>query len=95
MDVANKPAVKGGDVISFMEEVMTTTQRRGFPSAKPDFRVQGGSNWNSRKLGEKLEKELKGLKIRYKRPDGQQRQVSIELRDFFLTEMIKPNCAGN
>jgi len=75
VDVANKPAVKGCDFINYMEEVLTVPGRgRDFPPQRPNFRVNGGKQWKSESHKNKLEKDIKGLKIRYIRPDGQKRE---------------------
>eukprot|EP00092_Neocalanus_flemingeri_P005039 GFUD01005419.1.p1 GENE.GFUD01005419.1~~GFUD01005419.1.p1 ORF type:complete len:1029 (+),score=236.79 GFUD01005419.1:45-3089(+) len=77
VDVANKPAVKGGNMIDYMEEVLAGPARGREPPIKPNFRDQGGRFWDSRKASRHvliLEKDLKGLKVRYIRPDKQKRE---------------------
>jgi len=75
VDVANKPAVKGCDFISYMEEVLSIPGRgRDYPPQRPNFRSNGGKNWKPEMHKYKLEKDIKGLKIRYIRPDEQKRE---------------------
>jgi len=75
VDVANKPAVKGCDFISYMEKVLTIPGRgMDYMPLKPNFRTNGGGNWKPEIHKHKLERNVKGLKIRYIRPDGQKRE---------------------
>jgi len=68
IDVANKPAVKGCDFINYMETVLGSQQQ------KINFRASKGKNWNNDLHRQKLERDIKGLKIRYVRPDKQKRE---------------------
>jgi len=64
VDMANKPAVQNNPMIQHMEKVLSRGRN------KWDFRDQ----WNGDRFGRPLEMELKGLKIRYNRPDKQVRE---------------------
>ena len=75
VDVANKVAVNGCDFIGYMEAVLSVPGRgRDYPPQRPNFRKNRGQNWKPELHKNKLENDVRGLKIRYIRPDGQKRE---------------------
>jgi len=74
VDVANKPAIRGGEMISYMEEVLAKPGRGREGPIYTNFRDGDGKWWDTKRHADILQKDLKGLKVRYIRPDGQKRE---------------------
>ena len=70
VDVANKPAVKGGPLIKYMETFLAHQTKQN----RLDLTAYQGKAWDGGRYAGYLQKDLKGLKIRYVRPDGQKRE---------------------